>query len=456
MTDSMTMHPNGLAALLDRAATPEFEAWRRNIVRLGGCTNPVHLVGQATVIDTSTGEALLSRTSDAFGGRLLIACGNRRSAVCPSCARVYRADTYQLIRAGLVGGKDVPEEVGGRPRVFATLTAPGFGPVHTRRTDNDRVRACRPRKTGERCPHGVGLGCHLRHADDDPCLGEPLCPRCYDYAGAVLWQAYAGRLWHRFTLDLRRELARRVGLTRAECADAARLSYAKVAEYQRRGLVHFHAVIRLDGPDGPESTPPGWASVGLLDQAVRTAAHAVRLTAPGAEIVGRRVLRFGPQVDVRPIAAFGEGERLTSAAVAGYIAKYATKGAEAAGAVDGRIRGARDLVLLPVRPHVLRMMGTCWWLGGLAPFEPLRLREWAHMLGYGGHFSTKSRRYSTTLTALREARAEHRAAEQRTALGLDGRTTATVGHWRYAGRGYSPDAALVAASLRDGGERHGD
>ena len=28
----------------------------------------------------------------------------------------------------------------------------------------------------------------------------------------------------------------------------------------------------------------------------------------------------------------------------------------------------------------------------------LRLRPWAHMLGFRGHFSTKSRRYSTTLT----------------------------------------------------------
>lgn len=45
------------------------------------------------------------------------------------------------------------------------------------------------------------------------------------------------------------------------------------------------------------------------------------------------------------------------------------------------------------------MIGTCWWLGGLAPFKSLRLRRWAHMLGYRGHFSTKSRRYSTTLTA---------------------------------------------------------
>ncbi|MGH4012088.1 MAG: replication initiator [Pseudonocardiaceae bacterium] len=30
-----------------------------------------------------------------------------------------------------------------------------------------------------------------------------------------------------------------------------------------------------------------------------------------------------------------------------------------------------------------------------------RLRRWAHMLGFGGHFATKSRRYSTTRQALK-------------------------------------------------------
>jgi hypothetical protein len=233
-----------------------------------------------------------------------------------------------------------------------------------------------------------------------------------------------------------------------------RVSYAKVAEYQRRGLVHFHAVVRLDGPDGPGSAPPGWASTGLLGDAVRASVGRVRLVAPGGSVVVRRVLRFGPQVDVRPIAEFGAGE-LTSAAVARYVAKYATKGAEAAGAVDGRIWHARELVLLPVRRHVLRMAATCWWLGGLADFEPLGLRRWAHMLGYGGHFSTKSRLYSTTLTALRDARTEHRAQEQRATLGLAGRSVVTVGRWQYAGRGYSPEAALVAASVREGGGLHG-
>ncbi len=59
---------------------------------------------------------------------------------------------------------------------------------------------------------------------------------------------------------------------RAHPREVLRLSYAKVAEYQARGLVHFHAVIRLDGPDGPDSPPPGWATVPLLDTAIRQAA----------------------------------------------------------------------------------------------------------------------------------------------------------------------------------------
>ncbi|MCX5051057.1 replication initiator [Streptomyces sp. NBC_00474] len=453
-----TILPKNAAALVARASEADFAAWRRNIVRLGGCTNPIHLVGAATVYDTTTGAALHSYGSDVYGGRLLVACGNRRATVCPACSGLYRADTYQLVRAGLVGGKNVTEAVSGYPCVFATLTAPGFGPVHTRREHDGRVRACRPRRSGECCPHGRLIGCIERHSTDDLRLGEPLCPRCYDYAGAVLWHAFASRLWHRFGLELRREVARRAGLSRMEFGEVARLSYAKVAEYQRRGVIHFHGVIRLDGPEGPDSPPPGWATESLLMDAVRAVVDRVRLAAPGADVVGPRELRFGKQVDVRPVTSSGREARerpASAAAVAGYIAKYATKGAESAGAVDGRIHHARDMVMLPVRAHVLRMIGTCWWLGGLPEFEPLGLRRWAHMLGYGGHFSTKSRRYSTTLTALRQARADHRAEQQRVSLGLADRPTVTVGEWRYAGRGYSPEAALLAASVREGGGLHG-
>ncbi|SCD46106.1 hypothetical protein GA0115244_104147 [Streptomyces sp. DvalAA-19] len=51
------------------------------------------------------------------------------------------------------------------------------------------------------------------------------------------------------------------------------------------------------------------------------------------------------------------------------------------------------------------MIRTCWELSKLPEFADLKLWKWAHMLGFRGHFSTKSRSYSTTLGALRAAAA---------------------------------------------------
>jgi len=63
----------------------------------------------------------------------------------------------------------------------------------------------------------------------------------------VLWNALAPELWRRTTIYVRRTLARVVGMTLRDPEKVVRLSYVKVAEYQRRGAVHFHAVLRLDG-----------------------------------------------------------------------------------------------------------------------------------------------------------------------------------------------------------------
>jgi hypothetical protein len=70
------------------------------------------------------------------------------------------------------------------------------------------------------------------------------------------------------------------------------------------------------------------------------------------------------------------------------------------------------------------------------------------MLGFRGHFSTKSRRYSTTLGALRTARAEWRRAQ--TAAATEGETEMTtfvLAHWVFAGTGLSSAEAWLAASL---------
>jgi hypothetical protein len=125
--------------------------------RTGGCLHPVLLRGRADYIDCGTGELIHRYTTvHEPGGVLPIACKTRRASRCPPCAEVYRADTYQLIRAGLSGGKGIPATVADHPCVFVTLTAPSFGPVHARREKNGRVLACRPRRNDKTCPHGIG------------------------------------------------------------------------------------------------------------------------------------------------------------------------------------------------------------------------------------------------------------------------------------------------------------
>ena len=91
-------------------------------------------------------------------------------------------------------------------------------------------------------------------------------------------------------------------------------------------------------------------------------------------------------------------------------------------------------------------MGTCWRLGGLAELEHLRLRSWAHTLGYRGHILTKSRRYSTTYGALREERAEY---QRGSAEPMDNLDVITESNWRYAGSGYTPGEADFALGIAE-------
>jgi hypothetical protein len=425
----------------------------------GGCMRPVLLRGRVDHIDGATGELLHRYTTvHEPGGVLPIACKTRRASRCPPCADVYRADTYQLIRAGLSGGKGVPAAVADHPCVFATFTAPSFGPVHGRREKDGRVLRCRLRRRGGTCPHGRPQSCRQRHNRDDPPLGEPFCPDCYDYTGAVLFNACAPELWRRFTITLRRTLARQAGLTNSALAAQVRVSYAKVAEYQRRGVVHFHAIIRLDGPAGPTTPPPAWATIALLTAAIDQAARAVRLDTPAAPGIPARTLTWGREVDARPVTITGE---LTDTKVASYVAKYATKAAECTGTLDRRLTPADQLADLPIRDHARRLIAECIRLSKLPNLHDLRLDAWAHMLGFRGHFSTKSRSYSITLTALRAGRAAYQR-EQAIAAGRmpdpgiqDG--TLVLAHWHFAGRGQPPPGPPDPAhgDQRDGSHREG-
>ncbi|MFF7330890.1 replication initiator protein RepSA [Streptomyces sp. NPDC008150] len=426
--------PVTMADLLRVANAPGFERWQEQVRRTGGCSHPIRLTGQTVTHDRASGAVLYSySTTSEPGGMLRVACGNRRASRCPSCAWTYAGDTYHLIRAGITGdvNKGVSTVVREHPRVFATLTAPSFGAVHNR-PDSGRCR------------------CGASHAEGDPTLGTALAPDRYDYAGAVLFNNYAGDLWRRFTIYLRREVAHRAGVTQAELKEVCRVSFGKVAEFQKRGAVHFHAVIRLDGPDGPDTAPPAWATVALLDDAIRAAAARVCVPVSASGDLPARTLRWGAQVDVQAIGALGR-EELTEQAVASYVAKYATKAAETTGTVDHRIGERAELDKLALPAHTRRLLEACWDLDGAYPER--MLARWAHMLGFRGHFSTKSQRYSTTLGALRQVRADYRARQERRERGLSENlddsegSTLTLAHWIYAGQGHTPGESWLAATI---------
>jgi Replication initiator protein, pSAM2 len=253
-----------------------------------------------------------------------------------------------------------------------------------------------------------------------------------------------------------------LGLTNEEFARRARVAYVKVAEYQARGGVHFHAVFRLDGRDpadpGAVLPPPDGGSVELLERAIREAATHARVLVPPFASVPARAARWGQQLDLRVIRPAGEdSEELSADRVASHIAKYATKGTEGLGAaLDRRIHNRAEVERLDVPEHVRELVAACWDLGGRPELRSLRLRQWAHMLGFRGHFATKSRRYSTTFGQLRRARVLHAARRRHgEAAWLDewGRLLPSpdavlVASWEFVGRGYrTPADAELAASL---------
>lgn len=421
-----------VAQAVARAANPGFGRWIELVHAAGCCSQPVRLTGKVFRVDSGTGEARLAySTVGEPEGVLFKACESRRATRCPACAAVYQGDARALVLAGLTGGKGVPQSVADNPQVFVTLTAPSFGPVH-----RSGPETCRPRRSG-RCSHGNPSWCGEVHTAEDPRLGEPLCPDCYDYPGAVIFNACASQLWSRTTIALRRTIAAKFDVSRSVFDHDHLVSFIKVVEYQQRGVVHLHGLLRLDRWDDhtPKLTPT------LLLQAAQHAAVTVHSPNP---LPAAPPCRWGKQVAVS-VVTVEERRR-----AANYLAKYATKSTDEAGALDRRLRHG-DTGHLAIPDHLRRMVETAWQLGGQPALVQLNLRHWAHALGYRGHWLTKSRHWSTTFGALRDARHAWRLTE----ASARGRQTPAeedaepieVPEWSYLGMGYAnPGEAWLAES----------
>jgi hypothetical protein len=225
MDDAPAAGPGVVEEIVTRVQRGEFEPLRAQLRSTGYCCRPVRLSG----LTRDRNGTVVFSTHDQPDGVLRKACGDRREAVCPTCAATYRGDAFQLVLAGLLGGKGVPESVTGHPMLFATLTAPSFGPVHTHRVGADgKVAVCRPRRDRPVCRHGQSMSCSQRHEASDGCVGEPLCSECFGYDAAVTWNNSLGKLWRYTTIYLPRRLAALLGITQAQLKREVRISYLKV------------------------------------------------------------------------------------------------------------------------------------------------------------------------------------------------------------------------------------
>jgi hypothetical protein len=142
-----------------------------------------------------------------------VRCQSRLKSKCPSCAELYRGDWAAIARSGIFPADPVAFRF-----YLLTLTAPSFGAVHrVPKHEGARVRRC---------------GCGELHSLADAELrGVPLDVAGYDYAGAVAWNRDSGVLWDNTRRRLRDHY---VGV-----------EFFVVREWQDRGALHLHALVRI-------------------------------------------------------------------------------------------------------------------------------------------------------------------------------------------------------------------
>ncbi|WP_425294256.1 replication initiator [Mycobacterium attenuatum] len=101
LTDWLAPGSPAIDQAIRRASSPGHESWWQRCAAVGFCANPV----QASACDPDLGRRVA----------VMIRCGNRRAAICPSCSDLYAADTWQLVHAGTQGGHHGMPETTAQP-----------------------------------------------------------------------------------------------------------------------------------------------------------------------------------------------------------------------------------------------------------------------------------------------------------------------------------------------------
>ena len=186
--------------------------------KYSACVDP--LVIRRQEISLSTGEI----SQSVFEKR----CGTRRKDKCEPCSTIWRDDAYFAL---LNPSKEHSGSI-----TFITLTAPGsklFGKTH---------RGSYLGKASERCP------CRKYHHPNDSIVGLPLKPRSFNYALVSDFNHKASRLTTVTLQKIQRlmlsEMNRNKPADLKKDMKDIRLPVARVMEWQDRGVLHVHIIVR--------------------------------------------------------------------------------------------------------------------------------------------------------------------------------------------------------------------
>lgn len=183
--------------------------------------------------------------------------GSRLKGQCESCAELYRGDWAAIARSGIFDSDG--QVVDGYRYAFLTMTAPSFGKV-----------------------------------DEN---GAALDPMTYDYLGQVAWNYASSALWRATLHRLHRQFSG--------------LAYFAVIEAQRRGVRHYHVVLRIPMGEAP-----------VFPELIGRIARAATTQHDGT------VIEWGTQLDCRYISGATEAEQSEMAQTIWYVSKalgYALK-----------------------------------------------------------------------------------------------------------------------------------
>ncbi|WP_426718578.1 replication initiator [Corynebacterium auriscanis] len=144
-----------------------------------------------------------------------VRCGSRRRAKCKSCSYLAQGDYRRLLNAGY---EELEASMDEYVFFLLTLTAPSFGAVHRVPKEGRSKKRCRCGKY-----HWAKKDGRLRGVAVD--VDE------YRFDEVVEWNHNVGKLWNATNTKLKKLLPS--------------MDYVKVSEWQRRGALHLHVILRI-------------------------------------------------------------------------------------------------------------------------------------------------------------------------------------------------------------------